>query len=413
MGIRSVGINIRNSNSSNSSNSDTNSNNSNWSDFFPSDNSNSRTSNTPAPDKTIVSFIKQVGASSGSVLVIWYFLAVYNKSRRTGKKLPVPEFIFPDLVPEVRRVPFKERLYNFAMTLIDLSTPTPYAIILLALFIYFFKYAGKENNPVDNAFSFVNTLFQQLVKATETTQNFLTEELKRTNEEAKKAQEELKEEHRLQREKLTQELNVCQNDMGESLITNQYSVQVNNQLHVHLDTCERLLAMEEEKGLITSRKISQFKAIIKNEDGSFNEQKFDTLASEVQEVIHNDLMNSDNLQKINQRAEDRLFNIDRSLPQYPKKIVQNNPFVEGLEGVLKIFGFGPKNSKNEQDDKSENKSGNKSGNGNREKTRRSPSPSSPSRDSKNSQDIEPEGNSIDKKNNQKNNDLTMMQFGGH
>jgi hypothetical protein len=82
----------------------------------------------------------------------------------------VPEFILPDLVPEVRRVSTKEKLYNFAMKLIDLSTPTPYAIILLAIFIYFFVYAGKGNNPVDNAFSFVNTLFQQLVKATEATE---------------------------------------------------------------------------------------------------------------------------------------------------------------------------------------------------------------------------------------------------
>lgn len=124
-----------------------NSNSSNWSDFFPSE--NSRTSNTN-PDTNFVSLIKQLGASSGSVLLLWYFLAVYNKSLRTGKKLPVPEFILSDLVVEVRRVPFKEKLYNFAMTLIDLSTPTSYAIILLAMFIYFLKYAGKENNPVDN-----------------------------------------------------------------------------------------------------------------------------------------------------------------------------------------------------------------------------------------------------------------------
>ena len=321
------------------SNSDTNSNSSNWSDFFPSENSN--TSNTPTPDLTIVSFIKQVGASSGSVLVIWYFLAVYNKSRRRGKKLPVPEFILPDLVPEVRHVPFKEKLYNFAMTLVDLSTPTPYAIILLALFIYFFKYAGKENNPIDNAFSFVNTLFQQLVKATETTQNYLAEELRRTNEEAKNAQKELKEEHRLQREKLTEELNVCQKDMGESLIFNQYSGQVNQQLRSHLDTCERLLSKEEEKSLITSRKISQFKAIIKNEDGSFNEQKFDTLASEVQDVIQNDLMSSQTLQKVSQRWEDRMLNIDRSLPAFPvKKVVEyHSPVDKFIDGIFNIFGI--------------------------------------------------------------------------
>ena len=332
-----------------SSNSDTNSNSSNssnWSDFFSSENSN--TSNTPTPDTTIVSFIKQVGASSGSVLVIWYFLAVYNKSRRRGKKLPVPEFILPDLVPEVRHVPFKEKLYNFAMTLIDLSTPTPYAIILLALFIYFFKYAGKENNPIDNAFSFVNTLFQQLVKATETTQNYLAEELRRTNEEAKNAQKELKEEHRLQREKLTEELNVCQKDMGESLIFNQYSGQVNQQLRSHLDTCERLLSKEEEKSLITSRKISQFKAIIKNEDGSFNEQKFDTLASEVQDVIQNDLMSSQALQKVSQRWEDRMLNIDRSLPAFPvKKVVEyNSPVDKFIDGIFNIFGIQTRPSEN-------------------------------------------------------------------
>jgi hypothetical protein len=140
-------------------------NEANWADFFPSEGS----SNTNKSDKNNTNFgsvLSQINASGGSgasLIAIWYFLALYNKSKREGNK-------FLDLVPEIRRVSFKEKLYNFAMKLIDLSTPTPYAIILLATFIYFFVYAGKGNNPVDNAFSFVNTLFQQLVKATEATE---------------------------------------------------------------------------------------------------------------------------------------------------------------------------------------------------------------------------------------------------
>jgi hypothetical protein len=140
-------------------------NEANWADFFPSEGS----SNTNKSDKNNTNFgsvLSQINASGGSgasLIAIWYFLALYNKSKREGNKLL-------DLVPEIRRVSFKEKLYNFAMKLIDLSTPTPYAIILLATFIYFFVYAGKGNNPVDNAFSFVNTLFQQLVKATEATE---------------------------------------------------------------------------------------------------------------------------------------------------------------------------------------------------------------------------------------------------
>lgn len=328
-------------------------NETNWTDFFPSE-----TNNTNKSDKNnFGSVISQMGMSGGSVLAIWYFLALYNKSRREGKKLPVPEFILPDLVPEVRRVTFKEKLYNFGMKLIDLSTPTPYAIILLATFIYFFVYAGKSTNPIDNAFSFVNTLFQQLVKATETTQDYLTQEIKRTSEEAKNAQKELKEEHRLQHEKLTkdhekitQELNICQNEIGESVIVNQYSGQVNHQLRKHLQTCEHRLAIEEEKNSITSHKINKFKTIIKNEDGSFNEQKFDILASEVQDLIHNDIMNSQVLQKVNYRSEDRLLNIDRSLPPFPIKKVDeyNSPGNQFIDGILNLFGIPNKQSENKK-----------------------------------------------------------------
>jgi len=320
----------------------------NWTEFFPSE---SNKSNTNKSEKNLSLFLTQATASGGTFFLVWYFLAIYNKSRREGKKLPVPEFILPDLVPEVRRVTFKEKLYNFAIKLIDLSTPTPYAIILLGTLIYFFVYAGKSNNPVDNAFSFVNTLFQQLVKSTEAAQEYLTEEIKRTNLEAKNAQNELKQEHKLQHEKLTkehekvkQELHICQNDIGESVMVNQYSGQVNNNLRSHLQTCERRLAIEEEKNSITSNKINKFKTIIKNEDGSFNEQKFDQLAAEVQDIIHNDIMNTQVLQKVHSRSEDRLLNIDRSLPPFPIKRVERvveykTPANQFIDGILNIFGI--------------------------------------------------------------------------
>jgi hypothetical protein len=164
--------------------------------------------------------------------------------------------------------------------------------------------------------------------------------------------------------------------MGESLIVNQYSGQVNNKLRSHLETCERLLSMEEEKTIITSRKINKFKDIIKNEDGSFNEQKFGILASEVQSMVDTDFLSSQILQKVQQRSEDRLLNIDRSLPPFPmKKVVPSkkqspiNRFADGFaDGVINLFGiFGitvepaEKSDKSDKSDKS-GKSG-KSGNG--------------------------------------------------
>jgi len=311
-----------------------------WTDFLLSENSNPSNQN-PNSNTSFGSLIKQVGASSGSVLLIWYFLAIYNKSRRVGKKLPVPEFIMPDLVPEVRRIPFREKLYNLVMTLVDLSTPVPYAIIVLATFIYFFMYAGKSTNPIDNAFSFVNTLFQQLVKATETTQEFLTDEIRRTAEEAKNAQKELKEEHRLQRDKLTQNLNACENQISEILVTNNYLGQVNQNLNGHLQMCEQQSAKEYEINQITAKKIIEFGAIIKKEDGSFNQDKFNQLTSEIKDVIDNGITSSKILQKIQQRSEDRLYQIERSQPPFPiKKVVEyNSPANQFIDGVLNLFGI--------------------------------------------------------------------------
>jgi hypothetical protein len=131
--------------------------------------------------------------------------------------------------------------------------------------------------------------------------------------------------------------------MGESLIVNQYSGQVNNKLRSHLETCERLLSMEEEKTIITSRKINKFKDIIKNEDGSFNEQKFGILASEVQSMVDTDFLSSQILQKVQQRSEDRLLNIDRSLPPFPmKKVVpskKQSPINRFADGVINLFGI--------------------------------------------------------------------------
>ena len=317
-----------------------------WNDFFSSENSNKDEKN--AKTTNFISLVKQAGTSGGSIFLVWYFLAIYNKSRREGKKLPVPEFILPDLVPEVRRVTFREKLYNLVKNLVDLSTPTPYAIIILATFIYFFVYAGKGPNPIDNAFSFVNTLFQQLVKATESTQAYLTEEIRRTTEEAKNAQKELKEEHRLQREKLTKSLNSCENEMSESLVTNNYLTQINQNLNGHLQMCEQQYSIEYEKNRITSKKIGEFGSFIKNQDGSFNQQKFDALAAEIQDVIHNEITNGKTLEKIQQRSEDRLYNIERSHPPFPKKKVveYDTPANQLIDGILNLFGIQTKPAEN-------------------------------------------------------------------
>jgi hypothetical protein len=228
----------------------------------------------------------------------------------------------PDLVPDVRRVTFKEKLSNLVIRLIDLSTPVPYAIIILATFIYFFVYASRENNPIDNAFTFVNTLFKQLVKETETTQTYLTEEIRRTKEEAKHAQKELKEEHRLQREKLTENLNTCENEKSESLVANTYLGQVNHNLNGNLQRCEHYSSTEHEKNTIISEKIRQFETIIKNEDGSFNQQQFDQLASQVRDVVENEITNPKTLRKIYQRSEERLHQIERSHPPFSQKPVK-------------------------------------------------------------------------------------------
>lgn len=81
--------------------------------------------------------------------------------------------------------------------------------------------------------------------------------------------------------------------------------------------------------------------MIKNEDGSFNQQKFEQVASEIQDVIRNDFITSKSLQKIQQRSEDRLLNIDRSLPPFPiKKVVEyNTPVNQFIDGILNLFGI--------------------------------------------------------------------------
>ena len=293
------------------------------------------------------------------------------------------------------------------MKLIDLSTPTPYAIILLATFIYFFVYAGKGNNPVDNAFSFVNTLFQQLVKATETTQEYLTEEIKRTNLEAKNAQNELKEEHRIQRERLTQHLNTCENEIIDIGHTNQYLEQMNHHKHANLERCEQMLSIEEEKNSITYNKIGQFKEIIKKEDGSFNEEKFMLLQGEIREILHEDLTNSKALQKVHQRSQERLLAMERSAPLFPsKKVVQHNRRVNKLmDGILNLFGIQTKPTEKGEVLRPSNKD--------------NFSPSSPSSPSSTSNHRsyptpqEEKTSEAETEGRQKNNDVTMMQYGGH
>jgi hypothetical protein len=112
------------------------------------------------------------------------------------------------------------------------------------------------------------------------------------------------------------------------------------------------------------------------------------------------LTSSKTLQKVHQRSQERLSASERSAPLFPsKKIVQyNSPANRIMDGIFNLFGIQTKFTKS---------------NSNKDTFRDNLSPSNSNNPRSHPTSKEEKTSEVEIEGKQKNNDVTMMQYGGH
>ena len=148
------------------------------------------------------------GVSIPSFLLLWYFLDVINKNQTNrNRKDWVPNFPLPIPLIRLREKNFGEKASEFMYSMVDFNSPVIYVILFTAILIWFFSY-GKTN-PFIETIKFSFRMFDELLNVYKGQTSWFQTEVKKKEEEARIAQEELKREAKINLKKAHDDLASC------------------------------------------------------------------------------------------------------------------------------------------------------------------------------------------------------------